>query len=222
MGTGNKQLFFYALEVVFQSLLGVYVDDTVLAARSLRDMKGIKRSLSDGFVMQDLGELHYFLGIQIAQNPIDRTSWVGQSVLVQRLLETFGMNNCKNTSTSVNSGTKLTKTNDSDERVDCRLYQSLIGRLLYLSIATRPDISFAVSSLAKYCSNLSVQHWIAAKHLLPYLKGTVTVGLLFSNDKSHQPLITGNSDADWAGDVWSRFLCGWQPLVTFSSWMVPQ
>ncbi len=73
---------------------------------------------------------------------------------------------------------------------------------MYLSVSTRPDISFAVSSLARFSSKPTTEHWTALKRLLRYLKGTLTQGILYTKDGSSS--ILGYTDSDWAGDVNDR------------------
>ena len=84
--------------------------------------------------------------------------------------------------------------------VDAKLYQSVVGSLLYLSGWTRPDITFAVCSVARFCSSLTMEHWTAVKHILRYLKGMSNYGLVYSRNNDDGTLIA-YSDADWAGDV---------------------
>ena len=105
-------------------------------------------------------------------------------------------------STPVDVGLKLTNATEEEDSVDQPLYQSAIGSLMYLSVSTRPDISYAVSSLARFSSKPTRQHWIALKRLLRYLKGTTKYGILFSKEGSSECI--GFSDADWAGDVNDR------------------
>ena len=93
---------------------------------------------------------------------------------------------------------KLTAPEDS-EPVDKDLYQSAVGSLIYLSTCTRPDIAFAVSNVAKYCSRPSKEHWTAVKRILRYLKATNDHGLLYC--KTSEKECVGYTDADWAGDI---------------------
>ena len=72
----------------------------------------------------------------------------------------------------VDSSTKLVKGGNEDVCVDQQLYQSAVGCLLYLSIAIRPDIIFAVSNVAKFCAKPTKQHWVAVKCIFRCLKGT--------------------------------------------------
>ncbi len=117
-------------------------------------------------------------------------------------LKKFRMEDCKPVSTLVNTSSKLTQATDEDKCVDQTLYQSAVGSLMYLSVSTRPDISFAVSSLARFSSKPTTEHWTALKRLLQYLKGTLTQGILYTKDGSSS--IIGYTDSDWAGDVNDR------------------
>ena len=89
-----------------------------------------------------------------------------------------------------------------EECCDQRQYQSAIGSLLYLAIATRPDIAFAVSNAAKFSAQPAKQHWTAVKRILRYLRGTVNLGSVFAPHVSGG--IVGYSDADWGGDTNDR------------------
>ena len=64
---------------------------------------------------------------------------------------------------------------------------------------TRPDVAYAVSNVAKFCVNPSRQHWIAVKRIMRYLKGMLSLGLLYKKDGSNE--YVGYSDDDWAGDT---------------------
>jgi len=80
-------------------------------------------------------------------------------------------------------------------------YREFIGSLMFLSIATRPDISHIVSLLSQFNENPSKEHWIAAKRILRYLKGTIDLGIVY--EKSHGKLI-GHVDADWGNCIIDR------------------
>ena len=109
------------------------------------------------------------------------------------------MESAKPVSTPVDSSTKLVKVIDNDECIDQQKYQSAVGSLLYLAMATRPDITFAVSNVAKVSSHPTTQHWTAVKRILRYLRGTADYGLAFTPDASGD--CVGYSDADWGGDL---------------------
>ncbi len=131
------------------AVVGVYVDDIVVVCKSDERLKQIKSCLCRKFSVKDLGKLHHFLGIRVIQ---DDMIWIGQPVYVDNLLNKLGMQDAKSVSTPVDTSIRLTKAVDEEEMFDQNIYQSAVGCLLYLSTSTRPDISFAVSNVAKYSS----------------------------------------------------------------------
>ena len=82
------------------------------------------------------------------------------------------MENATGMSTPVDPSTKLLKPTEETEMVDSALYQSAVASLLYLSNWTRPDITFPVRNLARFCANPTKQHWTAVKRIMRYLKET--------------------------------------------------
>ena len=112
------------------------------------------------------------------------------------------MQNAKTCRTPVNPSLKLTKAKDDSTYVEGELYQSAVGKLIYLFTRMRPDITFAVSNVAKFTAKPTEQQWRAMKHILWYLAGTTNFGLLFTRNESTE--CTGYSDADWAGDIDDR------------------
>ena len=78
--------------------------------------------------------------------------WIGQPSYTQAVLQRFGLDHCKPAAIPVAQGTKLLKATEDSELFDATLYKPAVGMLLYLSGWTRPDIIFAVSSVARFCS----------------------------------------------------------------------
>ena len=183
-------------------LVAVYVDDIILGGRSEAKLNAVKEELSRRFEMKDLGPLHHFLGVKVIQDRLTGVIWIGQPSCTEKILQKFGMSDSKPVSTPVNPDLKLVSSESSDEVCNQQMYQAVVGSLLYLSTKTRPDIAYAVSSVARFCAKPTKEHWTAVKRILRYLKGTSNLGLLYREDTSAE--ITGYSDADWAGDVGDR------------------
>lgn len=181
-------------------ILGIYVDDVIIASESIDYINDIKTSLNSRFKMKDLGSLNYFLGVNIDTR--NEGIFLHQSSCISSMLTKFGFDNCKSVSTPTDVSCPLDKTNDNDELFDNETYQSAVGTLLYLSIRTRPDINFAVSNVAKFSSCPSSKHWVAVKRIFRYLKGTDSFGLFYS--RHHNNEFVGYSDSDWAGDKTDR------------------
>ncbi len=183
-------------------IIAIYVDDILLATKSKKRMENVKSMLAAQFEVKDLGDSQYLLGVSIIQNHTEKSVWIGQPTYTLNVLEKFGLKDAKSVATPVCTGSKLAKATEKDELVDEQLYQSAVGSLQYLSTMTRPDITFAVSNIAKYCSKPTKEHWIAVKRIMRYLKGTHNYGLLYT--KSNSSRYIGFSDSDWAGDVDDR------------------
>ena len=114
----------------------------------------------------------------------------------EKIFQKFGTNDCNPISTPINPYVKLMLSESSDDPWNQQTYQAVVSSLLYLSTKTRPDITYAVSSVAQFCARPTKKHWTAVKRILRYLKDTSNLGLLYRDNT-----LTGYSDADWAGDV---------------------
>ena len=120
------------------------------------------------FEMKDLGELNYCLGLEIQRE--DGKTIVTQSKYIREILERFDMQECKAASTPLNQNVKLSSVDETKE-VNGTLYRQLVGSLNYLT-TTGPNISYSVNILSQFMAKPLESHWIAAKKVLRYLKGT--------------------------------------------------
>ena len=183
-------------------ILAMYVDDMIPVSNDINFLNAEKASLCKRFEIIDQGEAHFILGMSIRRDRKNQTLSIGQPSHIESILKRFGMESCKHISTLLEAGKKF-QISEDDEPFNVQVYQQAVGRITYLSTATRPDIAVAVNSLSKYMSSPCKNHWVGVKHVLRYLKGTLNFGLRFSfNDKN--PEMLGFSDADWAGDVDTR------------------
>ena len=139
----------------------------------------MKRLLTKKFDIKDLEKLHHFLRMKIVRDETRGSVWVSQQAYTENLLKKFGMEAMKPVATPVNTSTRL-KATESDESVEQQQYQSVVGTLLYLAMGTRPDIAFAVSSVARFSAKPTQQHWTGVKRILRYLRGTADHGLAFT------------------------------------------
>lgn len=154
--------------------------------------------------MVDLGQISNILGINVLQ----REGTTGrihfsQKKYIKGLLEKFNMENAKTVSTTIEPNLKITKEmcpTTEDKNVQCQL----VGGLIYLANATRPDIAFAASTLSRFCSNPGEEHWLIAKRILRYLKATSKYGITYIKDDEN---IKAYTDSDWAGDIDDRKSC---------------
>ncbi|XP_073137105.1 secreted RxLR effector protein 161-like [Henckelia pumila] len=140
-----------------------------------------------------MGELNFFLGLQV--NQLDTGIFINQTKFTKELIKKFGMENCSAISTPMSASIKLDK-DESGAPVEVTMYRGLIGSLLYLT-ASRPDIMFDVCLCARFQAAPKQSHYIAAKRIIKYLKGTTNMGLWYSKDSEFN--LVGYSDADYAG-----------------------
>ena len=143
--------------------IGVYVDDIILAGRTVKQLEEIKRDLSQEFDIKDLGKLRYFLGMKVVQDEESQSIWIGQPAYAEDLLNKHGMKDSKPTGTPVDVNSKLQPTTNQADPVNQTEYQSAVGSLMYLAVSTRPDIAFTVNNLARFNSNPQKEHWTALK-----------------------------------------------------------
>ncbi len=125
--------------------------------------------------MKDLGELHYFLGVNVKRSSDTGNIWIGQKAYTDAVLVSLVWT--KSASTPVTPGIKLIKATEQSDTVNITQYQSAVGLLLYLSGWTRPDIAFAVGNVARFRSKPTMEHWVAVKRIFRNLRGTVSYGL---------------------------------------------
>src|SRR6266498_3617052 len=155
-------------------ILCLYVDDILIFGTSLNLIKEGKEFLSESFEMKDLGEADVILNIKLVREGNGGVS-LSQSHYVEKVLSRFGYSDCKPTSTPYDASVILRK----NKRImrDQLRYSQIIGSLMYLASATRPDISFAVSKLSRFVSNPGDDHWCALERVMRYLKGTMDYGI---------------------------------------------
>ena len=145
-----------------------------------------------------VGELTYFLGLQVKQQP--EGIFISQSKYALNLIKRFGFENGKNFETPMSTTLKLSK-DSYGKSIDPKLYRSMIGRLLYLT-ASRPDIALSVGICARYQSDPKESHLIAVKRIIRYVASTLNIGLWYPYETNVQ--LAGYSDADWAGNLDDR------------------
>jgi hypothetical protein len=174
-------------------IVSVYVDDLLIAGDKEQLVEEFKTNMKDKFEMNELGLLSYFLGMEVTQS--EQGCFLCQKRFTMKLQNKFVMENCKPVSTPTVLRQKLMK-EDGAPKTDGKAYRSLVGSLLYLT-ATRPDIVFTVNYLSRFMQSPSQIHFVAAKRVLRYLKGTLEFGMHFV--KSSSVKLVGFSDSDWAG-----------------------
>ena len=176
----------------------VYVDDIMFGSKKYGLAKGFAEEMKSEFEMSMIGEITFYLGLQIQQK--NTGIFISQEKYLREMLKRFQMEDCKPLSTPMIIGGKLCA-NDGSIDVDQKRYRSMIGILLYLT-ASRPDIMLAVGLVPRYQAAPKQNHLLAVKRIFRYLQGTTQYGLWYPKGKSFT--LIAYTDADWASCVDDR------------------
>lgn len=178
----------------------IYVDDGLISSTSEKELLDISNALQKTFEMK-FGEPSVFVGMEINQSDDRSMISIKQSHYIKQLLKRFGMEDCKPVVTPGDTNIKLTA---SEEEPNAKIpYQEAVGALLYLSIISRPDITFQINRASQFNARYNQTHWVALKRVFRYLAGTIDTGIVYSPKSENFELI-GFADADYASDTVTR------------------
>jgi hypothetical protein len=186
----------------------LYVDDMLIAARSMKKVNKLKALLSKEFDMKDLGAAKQVLGMEICRDRDARKLGLSQAGYVKKVLERFSMENVKLMSTPLASHFRLStsqcpKIVEETEDMSKVSYANAVRCLMYAMVCSRPDLAQAVSVVSKFMANPGKQYWDVVKWIFRYLRGTTDYGITFARLKSDMSVV-GHVDADYAGDLDDR------------------
>ena len=176
----------------------VYVDDIIVTGNDEREKHDVKQRLPKEFEIKELGKLKYFLHIEVAYST--QGIFVSQQKYVTDLLVEIGKIGCKPVSTPMDPNHKLGEAKE-EPMVDKRMYQRLVGRLVYLA-HTRPDIAYSVSVINQFMHDPREPHLQATYRVLHYLQVNPEKGILFK--KNNTLTLEAYTDANYAGSIVDR------------------
>jgi hypothetical protein len=187
-------------------ILPVFVDDMTIASKSKAAIQKVKDDLKKHFKIHDLGPTTFLLGVGVERDRAKRTLSLSQRQYILDMLERYQFSDCKPVGTPMDPGVRLTTDQAPSTAEDIAYMKTVpyihaVGSLMYLAVASRPDIAYAVGVLARFNSNPGIAHWAAIKHLFRYLKGTLDFALTYGpTNSTSSELFTTYSDADHGGD----------------------
>ena len=193
----DYSLFTKKFNQSFIALL-VYVDDILIASNDVHAVEELKVSLDQEFKLKDLGNLKFFLGLEVARS--EQGISLCQRKYALETLKDAGMTGCKPSRVPMEPNLKLNKFY-GELLPDPGVYRRLVGRLLYLTI-TRLDIAYSVHKLSKFMSKPQKPHLDAAYKVLQYLKASPGQGILLSSKSDLH--LKAYIDADWASCIDTR------------------
>eukprot|EP00253_Pinus_taeda_P031124 PITA_31124 len=173
-------------------------DDIIFGSNEEAMSENFSLVMQKEFEMSLLGELTYFLALQIQQNK--GGIFLSQTKYLKQILKKYGMEDLKPLCTPMVTGCSLS-VNDESAAVHQPTYRSMIGSLLYLT-GTRPDIMHAVGMVGRFQENPMETHLQAVKRIFKYLQGTKNYGLWYPRDADLT--LHAYTDADWVGSMDDR------------------
>jgi len=141
----------------------LYADDVLLATNDKKILYETKRFLSKKIEMKDLGRASFVLEIQIYRDRSQGILGLSQKAYIEKVLERYGMQDCKPGETPVTKGNKFSLSqypkNDLEvKKIQKIPYASAVRSLIYAQVCIRPDIAFIVGMLGRYLSNPGMDH----------------------------------------------------------------
>ncbi|GJV01695.1 retrovirus-related pol polyprotein from transposon TNT 1-94 [Tanacetum coccineum] len=179
-------------------IVQIYVDDIIFGSTSQNLCDDFAKIMHDEFEMSMMGELNFFLGLQIKQ--MEDEIFFNQSKYIKEMLKKFGLEDSKPTKKSMSTEIKLTKDDEADS-VDSSKYRGMIGSLLNLT-ASWPDIIFSVCLCARFQENPKTTHLEAVKRIFRCIRGTSHLGLWYPKGTGIETIVY--ADSNHTGDYVDR------------------
>lgn len=174
----------------------IYVDDVIIIYNKENEFEKIVQELMKNFKLTNLGEISYFLGIQIER--INEVFYLNQKAYIEKVADQFGLMNAKPSKIPMSVGYHSQQKEERIELKDNKQFQSLVGCLLFIAVNTRPDISISVSILSRNVKSPTQDDWTEGKRIVKYLNATKDMKLKIGNSEREMMCYV---DADWAGNV---------------------
>ncbi|GJZ97304.1 reverse transcriptase domain-containing protein [Tanacetum coccineum] len=170
-------------------IVQVYVDDIIFSSTKKKLCTEFEKMMHKKFQMSSIGELTFFLGLQVKQK--EDGIFISQDKYVIEILKKFGFSDVKTASKPMETHKPLLKDADGED-VDKHLYRSMIGSLMCLN-SSRPDIMFRVCVCARFQVNPKDSHLYAVKRIFRYLKGQPKLGLWLISWQCKKQIMVANS-----------------------------
>ena len=192
------QAIFYQKDVDSLVVMAVHVDDCTIAAKPASLVDELKKKLATRVEVTDLGKLHWLLGVEIAHDRDACVIHLTQGQYIEDIIRRYGCHNERPLSLPMGTNVRLStdqcpKTTEEIAAMWNIPYRRAVGSLMYASLGTCPDITFAITCLSKYLQNPGPAHWEAVRNVLRYLKATHDHWLVFGERNGS---LTGWVDAD--------------------------
>src|SRR5258705_11962817 len=161
-------------------------------------LNSIQSTIGLCFKSSDLGEASWILGICIQHNIATGTLFIDQAQYIKNILSQYGMDDCHPVSTPLPPCTQFQPASAEEHAsISSYPYLKAIGSLTYATMGTHPDICATVRSLSPFTATFSPDHINGVKHIMRYLAGCPSCGIMYTMGESE---IVGYTNVDWAND----------------------
>ncbi|GJT18106.1 retrotransposon protein, putative, ty1-copia subclass [Tanacetum coccineum] len=190
--------------------LVLYVDDILLIGNDIPTLQSVKDWLGKCFVIKDLRDAAYILGIKIYKDRSKHLIGLSQDRYLDNILKRFKMENSKKRNLPLYHGIKISKdlcpkTDEELDRMSRVPYASAIGSIMYAMTCIRPDVPFALSMVSRHQHNPGEGHWTVVKNILKYLRNTKDEFLVYDGEEELR--VTGYCGASWkTNEVFSTWM----------------
>jgi hypothetical protein len=184
----------------------MYVDDICIVTSDEKFRKRILVHLKKKFKLKHFSEARRYVGLQLEWSKMGKRVRVFQKDYITKVLELFGMNNCKTSEYPTEAGLKLSMNDKVSATMKNRPYRALVGSLLYL-LGSRPDVASPIRTCSQFVSVAADTHWRAAKTILRYLAGTRDKGVVYTKENDYN--LTAYCDSDFASEEDRRSISGY-------------
>ena len=193
----------------------VHIDDCTIAAKSLNEIDEFKHDIRKHVEITDLGELHWLLGIEVTRNRDERTISLCQRPYIESIVCHFGLDELRPISNPMEPSTKLHSGQSPSTGTEYAAmwhipYHKAISSLMYASLATHPDISYAVATVSHFSNNPGMHHWEAVRRIYCYLLRMKDLRLMYGGAPS---ALIGYVDADGSMAEDRRAILGYTFLI---------
>ena len=231
--SNTDEAMFYKVDGNRFLILAAATDDFTIVTNSRVLSTEVKAQLNQHFELVDLGDINWLLGVSVTHNLEDKTIALGQQAYIEQTIAHFGLSEARPNVTPMEPGADYHPDSPGVSPIllmsaEKTTYHEMIGSLMYCATMTRPDISFAISTLSQYLEAPQSTHMKAIKQIFCYLLRTKKLKLVLGGND----FVTGFSDADWASQHHRHSISGFayfvglgtvswsakkQPIITLSS-----
>ena len=197
------------------TIIAVHVDDCTMTATTIQLIHDLKDSLRQHVEVTDLGELHWMLSLEVQRDRVGRTIHISQRAYIDAILRHYHFDKLKLLSTPMDIQVRLTSEQSPRDAAEFAAmrnvpYREAVGALNWAALTTRPDIAFAVATVARFAVNPGPAHWEAIKRIYRYLASTRDLWLSYRETKR---TLVGYADADGSMAEDRRAITGYAFLI---------